>query len=560
MKNFLILIIVILLILSGSIYFRVHTMDGGHTNGASAGPPSVPPHPRLKVVLMPLDSRPPCTQFLEQLGNIAGVEMIVPPLQLLDNYRTPADKQTLRKWLQDNIKTADAAIISVDMLTHGGLLASRLSAGTQEDYTAVLGLLKSLHRENPNIKLYAFNIIPRLLLADSMENRTYQNNILRYSVLKDQVLTFENPLDSMKLQQLEQQIPADIITRYNALYRDNININTALADMAAEGILSGVVIGQDDGQPFGIPNINKQQIQHYIENRPALDGKIAVTRGTDEVALTLLGKIVSDFSGYQPRVFVMYSDDDGPRQIMPYMPNTVATTVQEKIKLIGGTQAQTMDAADFVLYVHVGTKKSRANLPSAWDKFEALLKQERRVALVDLSENFDASQTLLPFLLKNNINPARLIAYAGWNTTSNSIGTAVTQAALFTHSSAPANLTEDLINTYEYNLEFLTARFLDDWYYQKEVQPLVNERLKKYRIDSYNLGTYDQQTDDLIRKLMLNKSRRFFNQHLKNQSVVVQTSHEPVVLTIAGLKLETQLPWTRTFEIWLRPSLTFSRQ
>lgn len=559
MKKSLVLITIALIVLSGVVYFKARTMDGNSAD-IPINHPSSPSCPRLRVVLIPLDSRPPCTQFLEQLGNIAGVEVIAPPMQILDNYRNLADKPALRKWLHDEIKNADAAIISVDMLTHGSLLASRLSTGTPEESKEVLELLKSIHQENPNVKLYAFNIIPRLLLGDSKENATYQKNMLQYSVLKDQVLTFENPLDNVKLQQLEQQTPADVINRYNAMYQHNASVNTALAKMIEDGILSGVVIGQDDSQPFGIPNINKQQIQHYIECNPVLADKLVITRGTDEVALTLLGKIVSDFTGYHPRIFVVYSDDNAPRKIMPYMPNTVATTVQEKINLIGGKQAQTIDDSDFVLYVHVGTKNNENNLSSAWDKLENLLNQGRKIALVDLSENFEASQTLLPFFLKHNTNPARLIAYAGWNTTSNSVGTAVTQAALFTQSTAYNKSTDNLIETYEYNLEFLVARFLDDWYYQKEVQPLVNKRLKKYKIDQYNLGTHYQQTDDLVRKLMLSKSRHFFNDHLKNQPITIQTDHGPVVLTMSKLKLETQLPWPRTFEIWLKPSLFFLKK
>ena len=41
-----------------------------------------------KIILIPLDSRPPCTDFVVDLGKIAGTEVIMPPNKfLLHNCR-----------------------------------------------------------------------------------------------------------------------------------------------------------------------------------------------------------------------------------------------------------------------------------------------------------------------------------------------------------------------------------------------------------------------------------------------------------------------------------------
>ena len=49
-------------------------------------------------------------------------------------------------------------------------------------------------------------------------------------------------------------------------------------------------------------------------------------------------------------------------------------------------------------------------------------------ALVDLSKHFDSAETVLPQLIEAGFPVNRLLAYAGWNTTSNALGTAIGSA------------------------------------------------------------------------------------------------------------------------------------
>jgi hypothetical protein len=512
----------------------------------------------LTVILIPLDSRPPCTQFVEQLADMAGIKLLLPQPELLDNYKTTANKQALRMWLSQASKQADAAIISTDMLIHGGLLASRLSSGTDEDTNEVLHLLTTIHQENHHLKMYVFNIIPRLLLADNQENAAFQKNMLKYSVIKDQVYTFENTEDMKTLTALEKQIPANIINHYTVMYEKNTTLNSTLMNMVEKGILAGLVIGQDDGQPFGIPNINKQQLQYQLAQKPSLANKVFITRGTDEVAISLLGHITTELSNYHPKVYTIYSNADAPQITMPFMPHTVAKTVQEKIEITGAIQAKNIDEADFILYVHVGTKNNKATFLSAVKQIKNLLDQGYHVALVDLTEDFQSSETLLPVLLAQNIAIPKLIAYAGWNTTSNSIGTAVTQACIFTKALTKETNLSETMALYKDNLEFLTARFLDDLYYQKEINPYINKQLQRSHIDPYNLGSSYYQTNDKIQKMMFSKGKHLLHEGLSNYPITVHTNQGEEQIIITDLEIQTYLPWQRTFEIWIKPTLSIA--
>ncbi|WP_378955472.1 DUF4127 family protein [Pelosinus sp. sgz500959] len=510
----------------------------------------------LTILLLPLDSRPPCTQFVVQLAEMAGINLLMPPPELLDHDQTPANKVALRNWLYETSKQTHVAIISTDMLIHGSLVASRLSTGTTLDREDVLALLETIHQEVPNLQMYIFNIIPRLILADSQGNAVFQKYMLKYSILIDQIYTFENIEDIKKLTALEKQIPAAVINHYIAMYEENTKLNMRLMDMVDAGIISGLVIGQDDGQPFGIPNISKEKIQHQLLQKPHLKDKVFITRGTDEVALTLLGHIVTQRSTIQPRVFVKYSTPEASQITMPFMPNTVGKTVEEKLNLAGCLPVDTAEQADFILYVHIGTGKNKSALSASAHELQNLLNQDYKVALVDLTEDFQFSETLLPVLIKQHADITKFIAYAGWNSTSNSIGTAITQASIFNYALTKQTSLPERLSLYQQNLEFLTARFLDDLYYQKEINPSTNKELQRLHVDPYHLASRYYQTNYEIQKRMFSKARLLLREGLSNHPITVDSTQGSQKIIITDLSIKTYLPWQRTFEIWLTPTLS----
>ena len=63
--------------------------------------------------------------------------------------------------------------------------------------------------------------------------------------------------------------------------------------MASQGVLEKIIIGQDDSEDFGIPNLEKLQLQRFISTLGIGDDRAVITRGADEVALSLLTDIHS---------------------------------------------------------------------------------------------------------------------------------------------------------------------------------------------------------------------------------------------------------------------------
>lgn len=506
--------------------------------------PAAKSPPVMQVLLIPLDSRPPCSDFPAQLAQIAQINVMLPPPGYLDYYRQPSDTQSLAHWLTVVGPSADAVILSVDQLVHGGLLASRLSAGEGSKAEKVLTLLEQFHLQNPHIPIYAFNIIPRLLLADTTDNKPFVQDMTAYSILTDK-LSLEGGIEvQTQLEQLESIIPPAIRHRYEDMYAANLWLGQRLMSLAAKGVLHHLVFGQDDAYPYGMANMTKRSLEIWLKEHPHT-GNITITRGTDEIAATLIARFVVEQSRLKPRIYVKYSWPGAAQIIMPYMPNTVEQTVAEKIALAKGIQVQSPQDADFILYIHIGTPHTAPIvLKHAVDEVKQYLHDGHAVSLVDLSETYDMRKNLFPHLEKSKLALRNLISYNGWNTASNSLGTAVAHAVIYLYGRQNDILAE------EKHYAYLFQRFLDDWYYQKLVQPKLNAVLTRRGISPVSLGEHYATANWFAQKQLTyyasNLYRRYFKHHSFGKGRINQ------------FQCRIQLPWPRTFEIQLDVSFTFN--
>ena len=514
---------------------------------------SIPPA-ALTVMLIPLDSRPPCTDYVKSIADMAGMNVIMPPREIMDDYRLPGNTAAIHDWARQNITQADAAIVSVDMLIHGGLLASRQTTGAMNSTESSIQLLLELHSRKPSAKIYAFSIIPRLFIADNPATDKYKQPMAEWSTLQDTVSLFENPADIGKLQKLENQIPLDIRERYRKLYKNNSTLNRRLAELTRTGVLTGLVIGQDDSTPFGLGNLERRRIENETSQDQIIQKKIFVTRGTDEVALTLLGQISQNTGDPRQKVYVHYTEKRAAETIMPYMPGPMLQTIAEKIELAAVEQVNSPESADFILVVHAGDVRSQSkNLAAQAELVKSWLNNGVSVAVIDLAKDFSADQTFLPYLQQNNTPVYNLLAYAGWNTASNSTGTAITQAALVLRgrrTSAP----DAALYRETARVAFIASRVLDDWYYQKVYRPKLNALLVTNGIDPYALHHSRQPVTSKISHQIDNAYRDLIFWGWRNAVIILPNASYPR-LAIAGWGLHTGLPWDRTFEISLETQL-----
>lgn len=527
----------LLLALCGYIFYWFHL------------PPSEPYAPQPlppqdKLLLLPLDSRPPCTTMAQDLGRLASIDVIVPPKELLDNYRTPANRTKLAAWLQNNLKNAPAAIISSDLLIHGGLLGSRLPLGTPQDGQNFLTLLNSLP---PGGDITVFSIIPRLLVSDSLlPDAWYQWHLMRYSTLRDIVEQFGDYHSTAQLEAIKNKIPAEILQKYNTLYANNDAFNKQLAMLCgSKGYV--LAIGQDDAQPFGLPNRNRTHAAAYMR-QAELGVNGATTCGADEIAQMLIARRYCQTHNYKPKYYIEYTTPEASTAIMPYMAVTAEAALIDKITFSGGTLTKNMADADIILFVHCGSAKQPATSAMA-QRLQALLNSGKHIAVIDSSEDYESSQMLLPVLLDEDVQLNKLAAYAAWNTFGNAAGTAVAQSAIFTGQlkHLPRN---NLPALYAQNLNFTVARILDDYCYQKLLHHRLSTTLTLRGQDPANLNVgYQKFATRIAEGFIYNQKRTLLYTNLGLTPFYTDSSGS---YYLTGINAKVQLPWNRIFEIDLQ--------
>ncbi|MCI7676237.1 MAG: DUF4127 family protein, partial [Phascolarctobacterium sp.] len=205
----------------------------------------------------------------------------------------------------------------------------------------------------------------------------------------------------------------------------------------------------------------------------------------------------------------------------------------------------------------------------------------KQVALIDLSANFEAKEMLLPELLKQAVPVNKLAAYAGWNTFSNSSGTALAQSVIFVgrlreleQREAAQSFTGDAKQTkeqqaitekeksaaiaslYAANLNFTIERMLEDYYYQKRIHPELRPYLESFGTTPTNLEPEEkQQTEYRIQERLALYADLLFWRSLSRTPFYTDTHNS---YYLADLTVGAKLPWNRIFEVDLNVHSKFS--
>ncbi|GAA4827060.1 DUF4127 family protein [Algivirga pacifica] len=471
------------------------------------------------------------------------ITLLTPPPPLLNQKKIAADTEALWEWVSTAAGQCQAGIFSIEMLVYGGLLPSRLHQATEEELLTRLFRLRELKEAYPTFKIYAGNLIMRTPHYNSSEEEPdyyeeYGERIFQWAWLKDKASRegLEEG-EEQELQRIDQEIPEEVITDYSQRREKNVAINKAVIQLVKEGVIEFLSIPQDDSAPYGFTALDqKAVVKEVIAQR--LQTKVHMYPGADEVGCTLLARAYQELTQQRTKVYVYYSSVHSAQIIPMYEDRPLGESLKAHILATNALMVDRPEEADIILAVNTAGKvmmeawdqeikditySTFRNLRSFVDQIKQWTLEGKKVAVADVAFA-NGGETELIQLLDDMAAWDDVLAYAGWNTNCNTIGTVLSTAIIGKDTDQQEMIDKNKI----YHL-------LEGWAYQSEVRmKMVKEYLPTLGASYYDFNgqeaTINIEMESRIRACWTDMMQQSFQKYHLEQVKVYS-------------------PWHRMFEI-----------
>ncbi len=483
-----------------------------------------------------MDDRPATDLFPQQTAAICGAQLIMPPPALLGHFTQPGDADGLVRWLLGLDTTGvSALVVSSDMLAYGGLVASRTAATPLADARTRIAALARFHELHPTLPIYAFGTIMRLTPTETPQSEPYLDALAAYARLAG--APHPTPDQAAQVAQDRAKIPDGAYWDYIGARVRDVDTDESLITLAAQGGIAWLSITQDDaGSPDGV-QISEQTRLRALISELGIGDRVIVSSGADEMGMVAVTRAVEDAVDWHPTADIAWSDVRGPNMQDPLEDVSVGQTVDN---LYGALKTRCcVGHDDFYLDIFV---PQPAQEQARWAAAVASsLHGGPPTAVVDLTfidDDITEERRAFEALIADKA-AALPAAFASWNTTANSVGTAMAAGAC---SAIAAHFRVD---TEQARMNFLFDRYVDDYAYRLLVRPGLNADLRAKGYDTYSLAAQSSDAQAEMRRRLWPLAIDIFD-----------GSFAPDGWTQSELGL--YLPWQRTFEVRVESRLTRS--
>jgi hypothetical protein len=408
----------------------------------------------VKIALLPLDERPVNTRLVRDIAAIGGHHVLLPPASLLPRMRRPGSPDELAAWLTAISDGVDAAVLCVDLLCFGGLIASRTSSDSVLDAFGRLAVLSALRAAHPRVDLSAVSLVMRA--SDSYDNTEepqywsdYGRDLhrlggrLHAAVVSDAVGEPVEPAAA--------SVPREVVADFEQRRLRNHLVNLECLRLHSSGLLDALVITADDTAVRSAGSAEQLWLRHW-RRALGLEGVTAMYPGADEVGAVLIARAVGR-GRPAIRVRVVTPDPAALAIVPPYENGPLDDALTLQITAAGGVRVGVGEAAEIVMVVHPPNGRGDdwyQEVPPEIEPDEAAATAElvasqlatgTPVAVADVRHTNGGDPALVAALAaRGAIEP--LIGYGGWNTASNAIGSAVAAAMVTAHARAAGTVDE----------------------------------------------------------------------------------------------------------------------
>ena len=490
----------------------------------------------MKIVYLPLDERPCNYHFAGRIAQGSGAEVVKPEKCILGDKKQPADFEGVRDFLLSNAPDADSYVLSLDMLLYGGIVPSRLHHLSEDALCQRLSVVERIKEINPKAKIYAFALImrcPKYSSAD--EEPDYYGECGREIFLSGQIK------HKLQLGCIEKDEAEALLATYSPVIGEHLQdfetrrrVNCNLLLKAVEMLHKSIdflIIPQDDSAEYGYTSMDREAIKAEIRRRGLED--VAMYPGADEVGMTLLARAVCESRGIAPKIYCEFAHENAPKVTPLYEDRPLGATLPFQILSAGCVSCDKYEAADIILYlnypahspVEVFEEKSPGYDERHLEAFsESILKSVQAGKVTALADGAFCNGGDKDFLkaLNERMSILSLSAYAGWNTSSNTLGTVICQAVFVF-----------LFGDSTYQKRFLAERLYEDVGYCGYVRSYVtNNLLPDLGYDYFNAGEASGEVAHLV----------------KNELATFMDEYFPNIAKAYDIRV-CQMPWRRMFEV-----------
>ncbi|MBS1713459.1 MAG: DUF4127 family protein [Armatimonadetes bacterium] len=499
-----------------------------------------------RVLLIPVDDRPATTQFAQMIGHLAGVEVVTPPDELLGHFVQPGKPEAITKWLAETLPSCDALVVNTDMIAYGGLIASRTD---RTSYTLAIKRLRDfwqVRKQNPGIKVYGFSAMMRLAPTATRQNAAWRNQLARFVDVKERLKSTDTaPLRSTAAN-LKKQIPVGEIDRYYAVRDRDHRVQQELMRMTRLGAFDFFALGQDDAKPVG-PHVPESKKLIELSKSLEIADRIIHAAGIDQLSNVLLSRALMRSETWTPKIRVVYADEAGRQKIAFYESETLDNSLRDQIIGSGADFAKPGESFDYSLYVNTPDPKAFA-LDAFLRSMKTEVDQGMPVAIADV--NLGSSGTADPRLydaLTAEGRSSRVLAYAGWNTAGNTMGTTIPAANVYMLARRAG---ADPLQREVALRAFILHRLVNDFEYHKFVRPeayaMIDKLPNASREETY--GPALAKVDALVKTDLGNRLQNRFKEQLQGTRFFAGAKQYEVT---SIRDVEIRLPWPRAYEVKL---------
>ena len=426
-----------------------------------------------KIAMIPIDNRPVCYQLPKMIANIdKDVELLLPPRNLLGGLKTSSNINSIFDWLR-KIENVDSLVIALDTIAYGGLVNSRRCPESFEDILARVNTFLDIVKKK-DIKVYAFSSIMRISNNNINEEEKfywdkYGKKIFDYSFYLHQAQLTKDHDAHSKYTCIERTIPDEILYDFFKTRKRNYDINLYYLEKQKQGAFKRLIFSMDDCAKYGF-NVKEA---HCIKLKGG-----TVKTGADEIPLTLMTAAIYSDAPKKPRIYVDYSNPATFHKISKYEDISVRECCIQQLQTAGAVVAEKEADADIIMHVNnFEQEQGDLMLGNAAKSNAKKLSYIKPFFVADIVNANGADNN---FITKNTgiFNSLLFLGYAGWNTSGNTLGSAISCA-----------ITKYMADSYsEISFKKLQiVRLLDDWAYQANVRKKLKNDIQKTELSYLNM-------------------------------------------------------------------------